>query len=141
MAYPENNLPETGAGRCLCGAVRFEWTAKPIWAADCHCESCRRANSAAYASFFGVSDGHWRWTGAAPTLFESTPGVRRWFCPTCGSQMAYAADRFPGETHFFAPSMDNPEQFQPTFEVNVDERLSWVLTREGLPQHRGQSSD
>jgi hypothetical protein len=76
-----------------------------------------------------------------PQLFESAMGVRRWFCPTCGSQMAYAADKFPGETHFFATSMDDPEQYRPSFEMNVDERLSWVLSRDGLPQHRGHSSD
>lgn len=132
----KNGFPPNGAGRCLCGAVTFEWRASPLWAGHCHCESCRRANSAPYTSFFGVADGAWAWTGVEPKLFESSESVRRWFCGTCGSPMAYAADRFPGETHFFAASMDDPESYRADFQVHVAEKLSWVHLDPDLPSHQ-----
>ena len=137
--FPENTLPEKGEGRCLCSAVRFEWTAKPDWACICHCDSCRRAHNADYGSFFGVNDANWRWPGAEPKLYESSPGVRRYFCGDCGSPMAAAADKFPGETHFYAASLTNPRDFRPTFEVHVSERLPWVRAFPDLPQHGGHS--
>ena len=74
-----------GSGHCLCGAVRYAFDAAPNWQAHCHCESCRRATSSPYTSYFGVSHGHWRWTGETPKVFVSSPGVKRHFCGTCGS--------------------------------------------------------
>lgn len=88
-------------------------------------------------SFFGVTDGQWSWTGAPPQVFDSSPGVRRSFCARCGTPMAFASDRFPGETHFYAASMDAPEGFDATFHTHAEERLSWVKLSDGLPEHEG----
>lgn len=132
--YPPTGMPKQGTGRCFCGAVTYEWRAAPLWSCHCHCESCRRTCSAPFTSFFGVADGHWAWTGETPKLFESSPGVRRHFCATCGTPMAYAADRFPGETHFYAASMDDPAAFRPTFHVHADEMLDWFEIVDDLPR-------
>lgn len=141
MTLPQPDMPEAGRGRCFCGAVRFEWRARPLWAGHCHCESCRRNCAAPFTSFFGVADDAWSWTGEAPRLFESSPGVRRWFCGRCGAPMAFAADRFPGETHFYAASMERPEDYRPTFHVHADERLSWVRLADDLPRLGGGAGE
>lgn len=54
--------------------------------------------------------------------------------------MAYAADRFPGETHFYAASMDAPETFQATYHVHAEERLGWVHLSDDLPRVEGANS-
>lgn len=54
--------------------------------------------------------------------------------------MAYAADRFPGETHFFAASMENPEEFDATYHVHAEERLSWVHLADDLPRVDGANT-
>lgn len=51
--------------------------------------------------------------------------------------MAYTADKFPGETHFFAASMEKPEDFAPTYHVHAEERLGWVHLNDGLPKVNG----
>jgi hypothetical protein len=135
--FARPDMPASGAGRCLCGDVRFRWEGPALWAVHCHCESCRRACSAGFTSFFGVADADWSWTGAPPRLYESSPGVRRWFCPRCGAQMAFQADRYPGETHFYAASMENPEAYAPTAHVHADERLCWVRLADDLPRKEG----
>lgn len=119
-------------GRCLCGAVRFAYEGPENWRAHCHCESCRRATSSPFTTFFGVPDGAWRWTGEAPKLYQSSPGVRRWFCGTCGSPMAYGSDRHPGELHFYAASLDDPTDFAPERHVHCDEQLPWIVLADGL---------
>jgi len=139
MTPARPDMPVEGTGRCFCGRVRFAWSDTPLWAAHCHCESCRRHCSAPFTSFFGVADGAWQWTGAEPALYQSSSGVRRYFCPSCASPMAYAAERFPGETHFYAASMDEPERFVPTFHTHADERLSWIHLADGLPRYKGPS--
>lgn len=121
-------------GHCLCGAIRYEATAAPLWQAHCHCESCRRATASAFTSFFGVSDDQWRWTGAAPATYASSPGVWRDFCPTCGTQMAYRSTRAPGEMHFYAATLDDPAAFRPEVHDHSDEALPWLHLSDGLPR-------
>jgi hypothetical protein len=122
------------SGHCLCGATRFRCTATPLWQVHCHCESCRRATSSAFTSFFGVADGQWEWTGAAPATYASSPGVWRDFCATCGAQMAYRSDRFPGEIHFYAALLDDPAIYAPTGHVHSAEMLPWLHLSDGLPR-------
>lgn len=120
-------------GHCLCGATRFHADAAPLWQAHCHCESCRRACSAPFTSFFGISDGNWKWQGQTPATYASSQGVWRDFCATCGSQMAYRSTRFPGEIHFYAALLDDPASYEPTSHVHAAEMLSWLHLTDGLP--------
>jgi len=128
------------AGRCLCGSVRFAFDGPPRWVVHCHCESCRRQCSAPYTTFVGVADGAWRWTGDEPGLYRSSQGVRRRFCTTCGTPMAYEADHWPGEIHFYAASLDDPNAVQPTGHVFFHERLAWVHLSDTLPRHEGPAA-
>lgn len=122
------------AGHCLCGAVSFVCDAAPLWQAHCHCESCRRATASGFTSFFGIADGHWRWTGALPAAFASSPGVWRDFCATCGTQMAYRSTRFPGERHFYAATLDDPAAYAATGHVHTGEQMPWIQLSDGLPR-------
>ncbi|MEM9097149.1 MAG: GFA family protein [Pseudomonadota bacterium] len=122
-------------GRCLCGSVTFRFSGTPLWQAHCHCESCRKSCSAPVTSFLGVRDGDWEWTGEAPQVYERSPGVRRYFCARCGSQMAYAADKFPGEIHFYAASLDDVDAYAPTFHVFAGEAVPWLHFQDDLPRY------
>jgi hypothetical protein len=123
------------SGHCLCGAITYRCDAPPLWQMHCHCDSCRRATGAAFASFFGMSDGAWSWTGDQPATHSSSPGVTRQFCPTCGTPMGYRADRFPGEQHFYAGTLDDPAAYTPTAHVHFAEHLPWANPQDSLPRH------
>jgi len=127
---------DRGSGRCLCGAVRYEFAGPPNWQAHCHCESCRRACSAPFTSYFAISTGKWRWTGAPPAVHVSSPGVKRHFCATCGTPMAFEGESWPGELHFFAASLTDPAAFQPSAHVHWNERLAWGAQDDGLARYR-----
>lgn len=128
-------------GHCLCGAVSYEYSGAENWRGYCHCESCRRSNSAPVACFFGVSRDAYRFTGAKPAIYESSPGVRRLFCARCGTQMAFDADRYPREIHFHAASLDDPDNFSPQFHVHCGERLPWLNVADDLPKYDRLASD
>jgi hypothetical protein len=94
----------------------------------------RRACAAPFTSFFGIADGTWEWTGAAPATYASSAGVWRDFCPRCGTQMTYRATRFPGETHFYAGTLDDPAAYRSTDHVRTGEQLPWIHLSDGLPR-------
>jgi hypothetical protein len=127
----------TTSGRCLCGAVTYEYDGERRWSAYCHCESCRRNCSAPVTAFFGVDRGEFRWTGAAPAAFESSRGVRRLFCARCGTPMAYDADRDARNIHLYAASLDDPADYCPTAHVFAAERLPWFDVADDLARFQG----
>ncbi|MEL7469128.1 MAG: GFA family protein [Pseudomonadota bacterium] len=122
-------------GRCLCGAVTYAYEGDVNWTGHCHCESCRRTCSAPVTTFFAVNNGQWRWTGAAPSVYASSPQAKRYFCAKCGTPMAYTHDKFDHEIHFYAASLDDPEGFVPTQHFHYDERLPWLHLSDDLKKH------
>lgn len=121
-------------GRCLCRAVTFAFEGPPKWVVHCHCESCRRNCSAPFTTFVGVRDGAWRWTGAAPASYASSPGVERMFCARCGTPMAFRGEKHPGEMHFYAAALDDPGSAVPQGHVFFAEKLPWVHLADDLPR-------
>ena len=122
------------SGHCLCGAMRYHASATPLWAAHCHCESCRRATASAFTSFFGIANGQWSWTGVAPSGYQSSSSVWRDFCATCGTQMSYHSDKFPDETHFYATTLTDPAAYSATEHLHSAEMLPWLHLSDGLPR-------
>jgi hypothetical protein len=127
-------------GRCLCGAVRYEYDGERRWSAYCHCESCRRNCSAPVTAFLGVDREAFRWTGAAPAAYQSSPGVRRLFCARCGTPMAYDSERDTRNIHLYAASLDDPADYAPTVHVFAAERLPWFDVADDLKRYPGGGS-
>jgi hypothetical protein len=81
-------------GRCLCGAVAFEFQGPATGIELCLCERCRRAYGSAFAATFYVNANDFRWLQGqdmisvydAP-LREKPPAYRHSFCGCCGSPL------------------------------------------------------
>ena len=121
-------------GRCLCRAIIFEYDAEPNWTLHCHCESCRRATSSPMTTWISVPRSAFRFKQGAPRCFNSSPGVTRSFCGTCGSQLTYESERIPDEVHLYAASLINPLNVNPSRHVFVDEQLPWLEIADRLPR-------
>lgn len=122
-------------GRCLCGAVTWEFTGEPAWRGHCHCEICRRNCSAPFTSFIGAPRHAFRWTGAPPQVYESSPGVRRPFCGHCGSPMAYDAAKDMANIHLYAASLEDCSGFVPEFHVHWAEKVPWIELADDLKKY------
>ena len=127
----------TRRGRCLCGKTRWEYQGETTWACYCHCDDCRRNCAAPLVTWLGVPLANFRWLGQPPKTFESSKGVRRHFCATCGSPMGFEADHYPGGMHLYAASLEDPENLQPTFHVNYQSKLPWLQIDDDLPKYEG----
>ncbi len=122
-------------GSCLCGAVRYRIDAAPLWTGYCHCTSCRRSTGAPVTMFVGARADSVTFTKGERAMFASSPGVERGFCAACGTPLTYESDRFPGETHFYISTLDDPQSLLPTFHVFYEERLHWLEIADDLPRH------
>lgn len=126
-------------GRCFCGAVTWVSNGPVLWAGHCHCESCRRATSSPFTSFFGVPRDSVTWSGDLAKIETSGGHVARMFCMNCGTQMTYQFDGWPDETHLYAASLDDPEQFEPQAHYHFAEKLPWVQIDDDLPKYPGSA--
>ena len=124
-------------GRCFCKAVSFATTPPIFSCVNCHCESCRRQCSAPMTTYIGVKDGQWKWTGKAPKTYNSSPGVERTFCDTCGTPLSFRSTNMSGVMHFYVAAMEKPEDFTPTLHVAHEEKLCWLNIGDDLPTRNG----
>lgn len=123
-------------GRCHCGAVHFTATGEPLFVAFCHCESCRRSTGGALVAACGFRRGDVAFSGAAPTYYNSSPGVRRGFCARCGTSLTFESTRWPDDVHLMVGNFDSPESFTPQCHVFATERMPWLRLADGLPRYR-----
>jgi hypothetical protein len=122
-------------GRCLCGDVRYEYVGAPDRLFHCHCDSCRRHVSSPVATFVCVFRNQFRFTQGEPGIYQSSPGVRRSFCPRCGSPVAYQADRIPDEIHLYHGTLTDPAALRPTAHLYVEAQLAWFEVLDELPRY------
>lgn len=125
----------TTTGRCLCGAIHYEYDSKPLDAIHCHCDSCRRQTSSPVATFVLVSKTALRFTRGQPKEFASSPGVRRSCCGECDSPIAYQTARRPGVVDLFAGTLADPASVAPSCHVYVEEQLPWFEVLDDLPRY------
>ena len=107
------DLPITGG--CACGAVRYECTAEPIMAVNCHCRDCQRASGSAYASGMLVPEHAFRFTKGAPKyhpgVADSGRNVARGFCAECGTHILAKTSALPGALVMKVGTFDDPKIF------------------------------
>ena len=131
-------MPKKYAGRCACGAIRFEFDTDPDFVAVCHCRDCKRASGGEAAVFFAVPQGDFALLGGSPRAFhyvaDSGGGLDRVFCPACGSRLyTENLDSFPGLVFVQLGSLDRPEWIAPKLEMFTRRRLAWSRALD-LPQ-------
>jgi hypothetical protein len=126
--------PPTIRGRCMCGDVRYEITGRMGDVVHCHCESCRRQNSAAFVTFFIVDKTNFRYTRGTPVLYTSSAGVERTHCGRCGSPISYEN---ASELGICACTLEDLTLVKPQAHVMVGEMLPWLDFGDDLPCFRG----
>src|SRR5690348_10275583 len=102
----------------------------------CHCADCRRAAAAPVVPWVTFAASAFAFTKGEPAAFVSSPPVRRLFCPTCGTPLAYLHERRPQQIDVTTCSLDDAEAFPPTHHSQTADDLAWVRFGDGLPAFR-----
>jgi hypothetical protein len=133
--------PTVLTGRCGCGAVSFRVEGEPNWVAHCHCRDCRAQTGSPFTTYAGFPNERFAWTGERPKTHASSAGVRRSFCPQCGTPMLFEGERWPDEVHIFVATLENPASLAPRGHVYFGQALPWIEPADGLPRFNTTARD
>src|SRR5262245_32203743 len=131
-------MTKSMTGRCLCRAVQYCLKPPSISCAHCHCESCRRACSAAFVTWTTIESHNLQITRGAKKLtrYESSPGAFRVFCGACGSHLFMEYRGEPSTMYVTVASFDSSPDKMPDKHFSYEERASWFTLNDSLPRYR-----
>ena len=120
---------------CLCGSVRWEITAEPFNAFNCHCKMCRKAHGSAFGTYWFVEPEQINWLSDTDTIvnYRSSHLLTRSFCGTCGSVVPYPGEQ--GEPHWAAPGGCHDDGKKSDCHVFAAHKAPWFDITGDLPQH------
>jgi hypothetical protein len=124
-------------GGCMCGAVRYECAADPIFMGNCHCRDCQQSTGGAYTPAIGVPRVAVKITGDV-RYFESKADsgsmAKRGFCPNCGSRLFSMPPFAPDLMVITAGSLDDPSIFKPGMDIYTGSAQPWDHMNSALPK-------
>ena len=130
-------------GGCLCGAVRYEISAPAIDVAYCHCRMCQRFTGGQIVAGAFFPREAVRFTQGNPKYYQSSPIAERGFCANCGSSVIYkslAKQKFSNAHWVLLASLDEPENFVPSWHLGIESQMPWLDVHDDLPRVRCKDS-
>lgn len=126
-------------GSCLCGKVRYSCEIYSDKIFNCHCQFCRKAHGADYATL-AIADGRTLVVDDAKGLLRAHKnglGGFRAFCGECGSRlMNYGPDK-AAYLSVTLSTIDTPNGLKPVAHVNVESKAGWCAPSTDLPSFPG----
>lgn len=122
------------AGKCYCGAVRYEVSDAFLYAANCHCSNCRAATGSAFKPFAGIEREKLTITEGADQLAvfgEENGNDTR--CGACGSFL-FSVVREGAYVHVAMGSLVDAPAIRPSGHIFVGSKATWFEITDDLPQ-------
>jgi hypothetical protein len=122
------------AGKCECGAVRYNVADEFLYASNCHCSRCRAATGSAFKPFAGIEREKLQITNGADGLLivgEETLNDTR--CAKCGS-LLFSVVRDGAFVHVALGSLVDSPSLRPTKHIFVGSKAPWFEITDDLPQ-------
>ena len=129
-------MSENHQGGCLCGGLRYEFTAPLQDIAHCHCSTCRRSSGGIVTTWITVPLASFRWLAGIPREYASSATCTRSFCPTCGAQLTLFTHLSPHSLDITIATLDQPELAPADRHIWVQSRLPWLHLDEHLPHEQ-----
>ena len=124
-------------GGCMCGAVRYECSAEPVMAGNCHCRDCQRASGGAFVSALAVPRNALKITGEVKyydVKGDSGNTVSRGFCPNCGARLFGRPAVVSDLIVIMAGSLDDPSWYKPGMDFYTASAQPWAHMNPDLPK-------
>jgi hypothetical protein len=112
-------------GGCLCRAVRYRVTGRPVAGTICHCRSCRLACGAPSVAWCVLRSRDFAIIAGEPSVFHSSPTVLRTFCGRCGTSLTYQRTTARDTIDITTATLDAPDEFAPAKEIWIEQKVSW----------------
>lgn len=128
-------------GGCLCGAVRYTLTAKPVTTRQCWCRLCQYLGAGSATANIIVPRAALQIEGALSSyssVADSGNVLHRQFCPTCGTPVGgYAEVR----EHLYVlriGTLDDPNLYPPEITIWTEAAPAWAPIDHSKPSLAGQ---
>jgi hypothetical protein len=122
------------AGKCRCGAVRYEVSDEFLYAANCHCSECRAATGSAFKAFAGIEREKLTIAEGLDHLAvfgeEDLNDTR---CAACGCFL-FSVVREGAFVHVAMGSLVDAPTIRPTEHIFVGSKAPWFEITDDLPQ-------
>ena len=120
---------------CLCGSVRWEITAEPYQAFNCHCKLCRKAHGSAFGTYWFVKPDQLNWLSDTDSIvhYRSSPLLIRSFCGSCGSVVPYSGEQ--GGEHVVSPGGCHDDGKKSDCHVFAAHSAPWYDITGDLPRY------
>jgi hypothetical protein len=123
-------------GGCLCGAVRYEFTADPVNIAHCFCTDCQKSSGTQMSTNLLVPTESVKVTKGKLAQYakagDSGKTVTRFFCSACGSTLWSEGEAVPGLRIIKAGSLDDSSWVKPGAGIFMDSAPPWAALPQGV---------
>jgi len=127
-------------GKCHCGRVAYRIERERLDdVAVCHCEDCRRSTGGTHVTWATVPLETFCWLNEAPREYHSSTHGTRFFCPTCGAQIALFTTRAPHSMDVTVGTLERPAEAPPNRHIWLKAKLPWVNVEDGLAREDGET--
>lgn len=120
-------------GGCLCGAVRFRVDMAGIMLFNtCYCINCQKNSGTGFTAQLQLEPRAFEWLQGqeGTSSFESSPGVFREFCTTCGSRVPRLNPT--GVVAVPAGLLDADPGVKPEINIYVGSKRGWAMLDESI---------
>lgn len=113
----------------------------PDMIAYCHCDDCRRLSGAPVAAFAAFATEALAVDPPLGAGVSHTPGVRRWFCTKCGTQIGASYAYLPGQIYVPVGVFDQVADLAPELHAHAGSQVPWLSIDDDLPRYMESSRD
>ncbi|MGB0907989.1 MAG: GFA family protein [Maricaulaceae bacterium] len=123
-------------GSCLCGSVSFKADGEPMFTGNCHCEDCRKATGASYATIVFMGQSDVEMSGDLSTFdhtADSGTVLTKSFCGKCGGTVATQNSARAGMIGLMAGVINEHDIVKPGMNVYAGNKLACTPLDEKIP--------
>ena len=117
-------------GECLCGAVKYKLSEKPLFTQACHCKDCKVLTGSSYVINSSVVENTLSTEGeiSSTTKLQAGSGksVQMFFCNKCGSYIYSDYESAIGRLNVRTKTLEKSEEFPPQAHIYTKDKDEWV---------------
>jgi len=128
------------SGSCACGRIHYEINGQLLGpVAYCHCWRCRKHSGSSFGTTAEVKAAEFAIVAGEElmSIWQSSPGVRRFFAGCCGSPIYKVDDADPSMLGFRLGTLDVDPHRLADMHFLVGSKAPWVEIYDDLPQEAG----
>ena len=130
------------SGRCLCGAVRYRLTEKPLIVYACHCTDCQKRSGSAFGLSMWVRRASIELTqgDAALNVTATDDGRVRHsrICATCVTRLWSEPQKRPEIAVLRPGTLDDTSSLRPQAHLWTRSAQRWFAIPDGVPRYETQ---